>query len=162
MAKTAKRSSARVTKKAGKSEAKTKVAARTAKPAPAKKSAPAKAVPKTKLIKKPKQVARPKAAAAPKAAKKAPAPKPAPAPKKAEPAKEPKADSGPKGYTKDQYEKYKGEVARLDKFSNSQLKEMLKKNMQSMSGNKDEMIAKIADGIVLGRIPRCPSCFGGR
>lgn len=31
-----------------------------------------------------------------------------------------------------------------------------------MSGNKDEMIAKIADGIVLGRIPRCPHCFGGR
>jgi hypothetical protein len=24
------------------------------------------------------------------------------------------------------------------------------------------MIAKCADGIVLGRIPRCPNCFGGR
>ena len=42
------------------------------------------------------------------------------------------------------------------------MKEMLKKNLQSMSGNKDEMIEKIADGIVLGRIPRCPNCFGGR
>lgn len=31
-----------------------------------------------------------------------------------------------------------------------------------MSGNKDEMVQKIADGIVLGRIPRCTSCFGGR
>lgn len=31
-----------------------------------------------------------------------------------------------------------------------------------MSGNKDELIAKCADGIVLGRIPRCPNCFGGR
>lgn len=31
-----------------------------------------------------------------------------------------------------------------------------------MSGNKDEMIEKIADGMVLGRIPRCPKCFGGR
>jgi hypothetical protein len=24
------------------------------------------------------------------------------------------------------------------------------------------MIIKCADGIVLGRIPRCPNCFGGR
>jgi hypothetical protein len=34
--------------------------------------------------------------------------------------------------------------------------------MQSMSGNKDELIEKVADGRVLGRIPRCPKCFGGR
>ncbi len=51
---------------------------------------------------------------------------------------------------------------RLQKFGNSELKEMLKKDLQSMSGNKDEMIAKIADGVVLGQIPRCPNCFGGR
>lgn len=31
-----------------------------------------------------------------------------------------------------------------------------------MTGNKDDLIHKVADGIVLGRIPRCPSCFGGR
>lgn len=39
---------------------------------------------------------------------------------------------------------------------------MLKSNMQSMSGNKDDLVLKVADGIVLGRIPRCPNCFGGR
>lgn len=39
---------------------------------------------------------------------------------------------------------------------------MLRSNMQSMSGNKDELVVKIADGIVLGRIPRCPKCYGGR
>ena len=31
-----------------------------------------------------------------------------------------------------------------------------------MSGNKDELIYKCADGATLGRIPRCPNCFGGR
>lgn len=31
-----------------------------------------------------------------------------------------------------------------------------------MTGNKDELLNKIADGIVLGSIPRCPHCFGGR
>jgi hypothetical protein len=31
-----------------------------------------------------------------------------------------------------------------------------------MSGNKDELIDKIADGKILGSIPRCPACGGGR
>jgi len=31
-----------------------------------------------------------------------------------------------------------------------------------MSGNKDDLVYKCADGAVLGRIPRCPTCFGGR
>jgi hypothetical protein len=30
-----------------------------------------------------------------------------------------------------------------------------------MSGNKSSLIKKVADGIVLGRIPRCPNCFRG-
>ena len=30
------------------------------------------------------------------------------------------------------------------------------------TGNKDELIEKICDGKILGQIPRCPSCFGGR
>ena len=47
-------------------------------------------------------------------------------------------------------------------YSNQQLKDLLKKNLQSMTGNKDDLIRKCADGSVLGRIPRCPKCFGGR
>jgi len=47
-------------------------------------------------------------------------------------------------------------------YSNQQLKDLLKKNLQSMTGNKDDLIHKCADGSVLGRIPRCPKCFGGR
>jgi hypothetical protein len=31
-----------------------------------------------------------------------------------------------------------------------------------MSGNKHDLIRKVADGMVLGRIPRCTACFGGR
>ena len=47
-------------------------------------------------------------------------------------------------------------------MNNQALKDILKKNLQSMSGNKDDLVFKVADGIVLGRIPRCPKCFGGR
>ena len=31
-----------------------------------------------------------------------------------------------------------------------------------MSGNKGEVLEKLADGFALGAIPRCPHCFGGR
>lgn len=34
--------------------------------------------------------------------------------------------------------------------------------MQTMSGTKPELIEKIADGVILGVIPRCTNCFGGR
>lgn len=153
--------------KGGKSAVKV-VPAKTTKKAAPKKAEAKKVVPKTTLIKKPKKAAAPKKAAPAKKAaapKKAATPKAAKAPAPAPPIRTsntPKAESGPKGYTKVEYEKFKSETKRLQDFSNAQLKEMLKKNLQSMSGNKDEMIAKIADGIVLGQIPRCPNCFGGR
>jgi hypothetical protein len=47
-------------------------------------------------------------------------------------------------------------------MNNQALKDLLRKNLQSMSGNKDELVYKCADGATLGRIPRCPTCFGGR
>lgn len=31
-----------------------------------------------------------------------------------------------------------------------------------MTGNKEKLLEKIADGKIFGQIPRCPSCFGGR
>ena len=79
---------------------------------------------------------------------------------KKKPAK--KKPSGPIGYTTTEYEKFKEERNRLSQLSNQALKDILRKNMQSMSGTKDVLIEKVADGIVLGRIPRCPNCFGGR
>ena len=39
---------------------------------------------------------------------------------------------------------------------------MLRNNFQSTTGTKDNIVDKCADGIVLGAIPRCPKCFGGR
>lgn len=70
--------------------------------------------------------------------------------------------SGPKGYTVSEYQRFLTEKERLGQLANAALKEMLRKNLQSMSGNKDDLVLKVADGIVLGRIPRCPNCFGGR
>jgi hypothetical protein len=42
------------------------------------------------------------------------------------------------------------------------LKVVLAANGQSKSGNKTELADKCADGKVLGRIPMCQSCGGGR
>lgn len=48
------------------------------------------------------------------------------------------------------------------KFTLKDLKEILKLNDQSSSGNKPELVERVADGQVLGKIPRCPVCFGGK
>eukprot|EP00301_Raphidiophrys_heterophryoidea_P027954 c990_g1_i1.p1 GENE.c990_g1_i1~~c990_g1_i1.p1 ORF type:complete len:373 (+),score=69.26 c990_g1_i1:1-1119(+) len=42
-----------------------------------------------------------------------------------------------------------------------ELKVMCKANDQKCTGTKAELSARVADGLVLGRIPRCPSCSGG-
>lgn len=39
---------------------------------------------------------------------------------------------------------------------------MLRNNYQMLSGKKENLAERVADGRVLGRIPRCPKCFGGR
>jgi hypothetical protein len=73
-----------------------------------------------------------------------------------------KVSSGPKGYTPAQYTTFKELKADFNAKSNQVLKDLLRKNCQSMSGSKDELVYKCADGAVLGRIPRCPKCYGGR
>ena len=132
-------SAAKVTKNAAK--------AKPAKIAKPKKAAPAKKVPIKKVAVK-------KAASKPKVAVK----KVATRPKKAAP----KKPSGPKGYTAAEYETFKDFKAKFAEWSNQKLKDMLRSNLQSMSGNKDDLIYKCADGATLGQIPRCPKCFGGR
>ncbi|CAD8156675.1 unnamed protein product [Paramecium octaurelia] len=80
----------------------------------------------------------------------------------------PKADAQPKvpvkfaAYTLDQYQAYQKAIKDWSSKTNQEIKDNLRKNLQSMSGNKDELLNKIADGIVLGSIPRCPHCYGGR
>jgi hypothetical protein len=84
------------------------------------------------------------------------------APPKAPRATKPAKSSGPKGYTPAQYQKFKELKEKFEEYSNQKLKDLLRANTQSMTGNKDDLIYKCADGAILGRIPRCPKCFGGR
>ena len=93
--------------------------------------------------------------------------KPAQAKPAAAAAKRPKREAKKKAeikvaYDASQLEKFKDLKKSLQAKSNAELKEMLKKNDQTCSGTKDELIEKIADGKVLGKIPRCSHCFGGR
>ena len=50
----------------------------------------------------------------------------------------------------------------LSPLTVADLKERLKKNDQKCSGSKAELIDRVADGMVRGRIPRCPKCGAGR
>ena len=68
----------------------------------------------------------------------------------------------PKGYTAAEYLRFRALKNEFEEKSNQQLKDLLRKNLQSMSGNKDDLVYKCADGAVLGGIPRCPRCYGGR
>lgn len=44
----------------------------------------------------------------------------------------------------------------------NKLKELLVMNEQPKTANKAVLCFRVADGVVLGRIPKCPSCLGGR
>lgn len=44
----------------------------------------------------------------------------------------------------------------------NKLKELLVINEQAKTANKPVLCFRVADGVVLGRIPKCPSCLGGR
>ena len=133
---------------------------------------PVKAPKKKAVASPPKRTIRKTAKALPKSVPKKTVKKAAPKPKKiakaAKPlkpraAKKPKAaPAGPKGYTASEYATFKEWVRKFSMKTNQELKDLLRKNLQSMSGNKDDLIYKCADGATLGRIPRCPNCFGGR
>jgi hypothetical protein len=65
------------------------------------------------------------------------------------------------GYTDAQYETYKNLIKDYSSKTNDQLKEVLRVNTQSKSGDKKLLLEKVADGEIKGGIPRCPSCGGG-
>jgi len=98
-----------------------------------------------------KKVAKP-AAAKPKAAKAAAKPK------------APKTSGGGKHgvYTDAQYEKYLEYKGELSGKTDKDLKALLRQNDQKIGGKKPELVDRIADAKVLGKIPRCPNCSGGR
>ena len=85
--------------------------------------------------------------------------------KSAAPAKKPaKAPAGSsfKGYTSAQYKEYKDIKEELFEEKIDQLKNMLLANKMPRTGTKADLVEKIADGKVLGAIPKCPFCGGGQ
>jgi PADR1 (NUC008) domain len=67
-----------------------------------------------------------------------------------------------KGYTSGQYTQYLKLKNDFDKKTIPELKEICRKNGQKVTGTKPELIERVADGKLLGAIPKCPSCGGGR
>ena len=68
---------------------------------------------------------------------------------------------GYSGYTAAESDKYLELKKRYANYSNASLKAILKTNLQSMSGTKDVPVNKVADGEVLGQLPKCSECGGG-
>lgn len=76
---------------------------------------------------------------------------------------EPAKPSGkPKKLPQTKLKSIQKEEKKLESSTALQLKDMLKLNDQTTTGAKPELVSKVAEGIVLGAIPRCPSCSGGK
>lgn len=60
--------------------------------------------------------------------------------------------------SKEQVEKIKIEMLKLRSYKNDDLKKILKQNEQILSGKKEDLIERCAEGLVLGAIPKCPTC----
>lgn len=84
------------------------------------------------------------------------------------PAKEPKPIKPTKDekshpiYTPDQYKQFKQYKLDLEEKKLTELKESCRKNLMKVSGTKPELIERISDAKILGVIPKCPACGGGR
>lgn len=50
----------------------------------------------------------------------------------------------------------------MQEKSGAQLKALLKANGVTQSGNKDDLINRVADCKALGRLPTCSKCGGGK
>eukprot|EP01055_Gregarina_sp_Pseudo9_P002194 Gregarina_sp_Pseudo_9__2193@NODE_2537_length_963_cov_26_185065_g2329_i0_p1_GENE_NODE_2537_length_963_cov_26_185065_g2329_i0NODE_2537_length_963_cov_26_185065_g2329_i0_p1_ORF_typecomplete_len277_score69_53zfPARP/PF00645_18/1_5e15zfPARP/PF00645_18/3_1e03PADR1/PF08063_12/4_9e03PADR1/PF08063_12/7_2e02PADR1/PF08063_12/3_6e15SAP/PF02037_27/0_0032TF_Zn_Ribbon/PF08271_12/1_2e03TF_Zn_Ribbon/PF08271_12/0_0044DUF3138/PF11336_8/0_37zfACC/PF17848_1/2_8zfACC/PF17848_1/3e02Zn_Tnp_IS1595/PF12760_7/27Zn_Tnp_IS15 len=82
-------------------------------------------------------------------------------PKKAKKTAEPVASSADyqcPTLTEEQNEEIRKNINTLKLKTKTQLTAMLKENDQKTSGRKDELVERCAEGIVLGRLPICPSC----
>lgn len=64
--------------------------------------------------------------------------------------------------TKERLEIFKKNCQKIINMKNTELKEILRTNDQSMTGNKDILLSKVAYGMTFGRIPKCETCNGGR
>jgi len=64
--------------------------------------------------------------------------------------------------SKDDVAAIKKEKKKLEDQSVQELKQICRYNLMVQTGNKDEIIDRIAQSTVLGVIPKCPLCGGGR
>lgn len=74
----------------------------------------------------------------------------------------PSKPSKPSIYTDSELQTYKKYKEELASSKLEDLKSMCKKNHMKISGTKSELITRISDAKVLGVIPKCPECGGGR
>lgn len=58
-------------------------------------------------------------------------------------------------------EKMKTVLLQIHEWTLDTLKEALRKNQQSTSGSKLDLLTKVADGMVFGKTPRCSVCHNG-
>jgi len=64
--------------------------------------------------------------------------------------------------TKKQYGKIQALEDQLSSSTSAQLQAELETNRQVKSGKKDELVRRVAEGRVLGALPKCPRCKYGR
>lgn len=64
----------------------------------------------------------------------------------------------PGGYTEEERKEYEDFKKEYVGFSVPELKAMLAYNQQPQNGTKDEILERVADGWMLGSIPKCPEC----
>lgn len=67
------------------------------------------------------------------------------------------------GYNDEEYHTFKALCKEVDeRFSTKkELQDILRKNDQKITGSREELVERVADGELFGKIPRCPLCFEG-
>lgn len=71
-------------------------------------------------------------------------------------------DVGPQSFLDPaKIEQMKVALLEIQHWTVSELKEALRKNQQSTNGTKLDLLSKVTDGKVFGKIPRCPACHSG-
>lgn len=67
-----------------------------------------------------------------------------------------------KGVDSAKAKEFEAHRSKFSSWTGKELEALLKANDQSRSGNKACLVAKCADGATYGKLPRCPTCFGGK
>lgn len=66
------------------------------------------------------------------------------------------------GYTPAELKSFKDHKEEIEDNSVAELKALLKKNGVTQSGNRDDLINRVADCKTLGTLPSCLKCGGGK